>query len=94
MRLPTLPTSGLCSAGSSGMLRSKQHEVGLSAEEAYPDRFEGGEIGGGGDGRHPFGVDGPQIGTRYLREDRIVSAYGSSFQADNPNGRPPDLLPA
>ena len=51
MRLPTLPTSGLCSAGKLRDAAEKKHEIRLPAQKAHADGLERGEIGGGRDRR-------------------------------------------
>ncbi len=87
MRLPTLPTSGLCSGRQFRDGPQQLYQVRLTAQEAHPRVHELGQVGGARDAGHTFGVDGPQIGTRHLRPvwDRL-SRDGSSFQADNPSG--------
>ena len=47
-----------------GDAAQQRGEIGLATEKAHPDLFDRRKIGGGRDGRHAFGVDGPQIGPR------------------------------
>ena len=71
---------------------AQQHgEIGFAAEKAYARLFDRSQVRRGRDGRHALGVDGPQIGPRHLLEDRVLSTYGSSFQAVSPEERPRDV---
>ncbi len=91
MRFPYLPEFGPLLRRQFGDAAQQRGEIGLAAEKAHPGFFDRGEVGGGFDGRHPLRIDRPQIGPRDLREDRILTAYDSSFQASGPNGHPRDL---